>query len=70
MADNNSSVVSIVGILAIVLLVAIAIYFFLLAGGDDGADIEIDLPGASSLQTTLDFARAPDTVPMGVRFPL
>lgn len=70
MAHNNSSVVSIVGILAVLLLVGVAIYFFLLAGGDDDADIEVDLPGASSLQTTLDFARGPDAVPMGVRFPV
>lgn len=68
MSESNSSVVSIVGILAIILLVAIALYFFLIAGNGGDADIEIDLPGASSLPATLDFARGPDTVPMGVRF--
>lgn len=70
MADSNSSVVSIVGIIAILLLVGIGIYFFLLAGNGDDADIEIDLPGTSSLETTLDFARGPATVPMGVSFPV
>lgn len=68
MSEDNSSVVSIVGILAILLLVAVALYFFLIAGNGDDADIEVDLTGASSLQTTPDTARAPDTVPMGLRF--
>jgi hypothetical protein len=69
MSQDNSNVVAIVGILAIILLVAIAIYFFLIAGNGGGADIEIDLPGASSLETTLDIARGSDTVSVGVHFP-
>jgi hypothetical protein len=42
MSDSNSSVVSVVGILAIVILVGLAIYFFLFRVSDD-AEIEIDI---------------------------
>jgi hypothetical protein len=45
MSDENSSVVSIVGIIAILILVGFAIYFFMMRSGDD-ADIEIDITGA------------------------
>lgn len=45
MADNNSSsAVSIVGILAIVILVGLAIYFVFYVGGDDD-DLEVDVGG-------------------------
>jgi hypothetical protein len=67
MADENSSVVSIVAILAIVILVGVGIYFLLLRGGDR-ADIEIDLPGSASLQVTPDVARAAPPVPIAMRF--
>jgi len=68
MSQDNSNVVAIVGILAIILLVAVALYFFLIAGNGGDADIQIDLPGASSLETTLDVARGSDTSPVGVHF--
>jgi hypothetical protein len=45
MSDENSSVVSIVGIIAILILVGFAIYFFMMRSGGD-ADIEIDITGA------------------------
>lgn len=53
--ESNSSVVSIVAILAIVILVGLGIYFLLIANGN-GADIEIDLPGASSFPEAVQYA--------------
>lgn len=47
MADSNSNIVSIVGILAIVILVGLAIYFVMQGGGED-AEFELDLDGQSS----------------------
>lgn len=65
MAESNSSVVSIVGIVAIVILVGLGIYFFMIANGDS-ADIEIDLPGASVTQPAPDFTAAERTSPAGL----
>lgn len=48
MSDENSSVVSIVGIIAILILVGFAIYFFMIRSGGDDADLEIDITGAVS----------------------
>lgn len=42
MANNESSTVSIVGILAILILVGLAIYFIFYVGGDDD-DLEVDV---------------------------
>jgi hypothetical protein len=70
MADENSSVVSIVGIVAIVILVGVGIYFLLLRGGDEpDLRIEIELPRNSSLHAMPDVARAAPPFPAGVGFP-
>lgn len=65
MAESNSSVVSIVGIIAIVILVGLGIYFFMIANGDS-ADIEIDLPGASVTLPAPDFTVAGRVGPAGL----
>jgi hypothetical protein len=62
MANENSSVVSIVGILAIVLIVGVAIYLFMMAGGGDDADIQIDF-GASPVGLEASTFAARDAAP-------
>lgn len=46
MADTNSSSVSIVAIIAILIMVGLAIYFVLMRGSDD-AELKIDVDGSS-----------------------
>lgn len=47
MADSQSNIVTIVGILAVLILVGLAVYFVM--GGDDDADFELEISGLSSL---------------------
>lgn len=46
MANSNSNVVTTVGILAIVILVGLAVYFVMRGGGED-SDFEVDVNGSN-----------------------
>lgn len=48
MADSQSNIVTIVGILAVLILVGLAVYF-VMRGGDDDAEFELEISGQPSL---------------------
>lgn len=59
--SGNSSVVSVVGVVAILILVGLAVYFVINRTGDD-ADFEIDLD-SSSMDAPAVVAEAPSGTP-------
>jgi hypothetical protein len=63
MSDSNSSVVSIVGIIAILVMVGLAIWFFMFRQGDS-ATLEIDITDP----TTQVIPDQPDPMPVTLSF--
>jgi hypothetical protein len=63
MSDSNSSVVSIVGIIAILVMVGLAIWFFMFRQGDS-AELQIEITDP----TTEVIPDPPDPTPVALSF--